>query len=223
VLSEHFNHTFHVYRHTEIVAFLTSLVKVIGIIKTGVIPPQVNLVTLNPAIDWDRYRLRVAREVTPLPNWSNSGQALISLASSGIGGSNGHAVIEAPPSQDHTEISSGLAGMTLLVAGGLSPRSATAIADSIAQSGLTNSSQLPLISAVFGRRSRQMTWRSYAIAESNIPVQFSQPALVPRVKPRIVFVFSGQGPQVCLISSAVFSRSYRSFYLVHWHGKAAFL
>ncbi|KIJ47810.1 hypothetical protein M422DRAFT_248376 [Sphaerobolus stellatus SS14] len=85
--------------HTEIAAFLASLAKAINIFRTGVIPPNVNLTTLNPRIKWDEYRLRVPVEQTPLPCRSKTGRSLIALSSSGIGGSNGHVVLEAPPAK----------------------------------------------------------------------------------------------------------------------------
>lgn len=51
-----------------------------------------------------------------------------------------------------------------------------------------------LVSTIDGRRTRQMTWRSYAVCTSS-KAKFSEPALCPPIKPKVVFVFGGQGAQ----------------------------
>ena len=51
------------------------------------------------------------------------------MTSSGLGGTNGHVVLESPPPIEEIFNGDRVAGPILLVAGGLSPRSATAIAE----------------------------------------------------------------------------------------------
>ncbi len=192
--------------HLEITAFLASLLKVCSIFSTGVIPPNVNFSTPNPAIKWDEYQLRVPVEPTPIPNRCPSKRALVSIASSGIGGSNGHAIVEAPARPKPEDESPWTGGPILLLAAGLSPRSATAVNDSLTQIALKGDAvQLPILSAIMGRRARQMTWRSAAVfcpGEDEKP-KFSTAVAVPRKRSPIVFVFSGQGPQH--IASKLFS------------------
>lgn len=167
-------------------------------LATGLVPPNANLNNLNPAIHWSKYRLRVPREVVPLPTRNLSGRPLISVSSSGIGGANGHAVLEGPPIPHKCSTSSGMLDQpVLLVSGGLSPRSCNAVS-----SGILNVLEDPsvdprMVSVVYGRRSRGLTWRTYHVhlPGSSLPPNFQQAMLVPRVKPPIVFVFSGQGPQ----------------------------
>jgi len=86
--------------HLEITAFLASLCKVCSIFQSGIIPLNVNLLNPNPAIHWEDFHLRVPVSPTLLPCQSTTGSSLISLASSGIGGANGHCVVEAPPTAD---------------------------------------------------------------------------------------------------------------------------
>jgi len=164
--------------------------------KTGLIPPNINFNKPNPAIFWDRYRMRVPTEVTNLNVRHNSGRPLISIASSGIGGANGHAIIEGAPTK--RIMVSELAEPTslLLVSGGLSPRAAAQIASDLNIMISTRQNELRAISSVYWRRARQMTWRSYAIwTPGEESVSFSEPILTPRSKPPLVFVFPGQGPQ----------------------------
>lgn len=184
------------HRHLEITAFLASLCKVCGILKTGLIPPSVNLSRPNPIIRWSQYRLRVPVDPEPLTVRSSNGQPLIAMTSSGIGGANGHAVIEGPPAR------ATLAGFwseeaevpTLLVAGALSPRATSEIGDELC--GIARSStQKIALARIFGRRVRSMTWRSFAVLGSHKSSDITKPVLAPKVRPPIVFVFSGQGSQ----------------------------
>nr|WGJ61595.1 SHPKS2 polyketide synthase 2 [Sanghuangporus sanghuang] len=166
-----------------------------------IIPPSVNFLKPNPAIKWDEYKLHVVKEKCIVRPCHPSGRALISIASSGIGGSNGHAVLEGvhlcnegnqpPPVFQHRPI--------LLMAGGLTPHSVSAISESLIDFlSEQDASHLPMLSVILGRRARQMTWHSFAIARPREAVtagHFSAPVLTPRRKPPVVFVFSGQGPQ----------------------------
>ncbi|KAK7062198.1 reducing polyketide synthase FUB1 [Favolaschia claudopus] len=185
--------------HLEIAAFLASLSKICSIFSHGVIPPNVNMTHPNPAIEWERYKLRVPLEPTPLIPRHSSGIPLVSMMSSGIGGVNGHAVVEGPPTQAFWTPSEPVHTVPiLLIAGGLSPRSAASISATLEEEVASSSdSDLALLSTIYGRRARQMTWRSFAIAfpDRSIVVPFSPPAHCQRVKQPIVFVFSGQGPQ----------------------------
>ncbi|KAJ7661571.1 acyl transferase domain-containing protein [Mycena polygramma] len=121
------------------------------------------------------------------------------MPSSGIGGSNGHVVLEAPPEPSSAAHKpTNINEPVLFMAAGLSPRSASAIADHISKLlPAEPRSKFAAISTILGRRSKQMNWRSYAIA-SAVPgssVTFSSPQYSPRDENPLVFVFSGQGPQ----------------------------
>jgi acyl transferase domain-containing protein len=67
-------------RHAEITSFLASLSKVLSIIEHRVVPPNINVGTLNPAIHWDEFGLRIPREMMALPA-SKSARFLGLLAS----------------------------------------------------------------------------------------------------------------------------------------------
>ncbi|KAJ7572119.1 hypothetical protein C8J56DRAFT_993487 [Mycena floridula] len=183
--------------HTEITALLASLSKVISIFEHKIIPPNVNLETPNPAIHWEKYNLFAPTEPRPLPCHQN-GQSLISLAASGIGGLNGHVVLEGPSSitAPFPQEISAPQGYILLMAGGLTPRTATATAEHLTQMVSSSSSYSLDLATLLGRRSKQMTWRTYAvISPQSLSANFPPPILSPREPRKIVFVFSGQGPQ----------------------------
>ncbi|KAJ7628955.1 acyl transferase domain-containing protein [Roridomyces roridus] len=120
------------------------------------------------------------------------------MSSSGIGGSNGHVVLEAPPQSLPVSSNTACDGPILLVAGGLSPRSTTTISTQI--SDVVNTvpdCERAAMSTLLGRRAKQMTWRSYALLppSPDMPIRFSTPQYCSRDVVPLVFVFSGQGPQ----------------------------
>ncbi|KAI0695501.1 polyketide synthase [Cerioporus squamosus] len=169
--------------HLEITAFLASLCKVCGIFSSGTIPPNVNLRTPNPAIKWSQYRLRVPLEPEPLRCRSGNGRPLVAMTSSGIGGANGHAVVEGPPEHELIEPFwiEGAEMPVLLVAGALSPRKRL----------------------YRGRRPCENCGSSCTLDDMEVlrhhgsrqSGHFSKPIIVPKTRPPIVFVFSGQGTQ----------------------------
>ena len=196
-------------RHLEITAFLASFCKVCGTLERRVIPPNVNFHTPNHMIGWNEYRLRVPVEPEPLRARAPNGIPLIAMTSSGIGGANGHAVIEGAPAPLAPKAfwRSGAAKSVpaLLVAGGLSPRSSTAVGEALAHAIAElgeDVSMAPGLAQTFGRRARSMTWRAFAVADrdgsaskAGVTLSFSKPVLAPKTRPPIVFVFSGQGTQ----------------------------
>ncbi|KAF8154856.1 hypothetical protein B0H34DRAFT_540683 [Crassisporium funariophilum] len=184
--------------HTEITAFVASLSKVISIFRTRTIPPRVNIQELNPAIRWDEYRLRVPEYSTPLPCRSND-KSLVSIACSGIGGSNGHVVLESPPPVIVVCRIGGAQSKrpALIMTGGLSSRATDAISESIKKDIDQYLSDLPGLSTVLGRRSKQATWRSYSIVDVDHKFlsEFVTPQHCARKPNSLIWVFSGQGPQ----------------------------
>ncbi|KZT01344.1 ketoacyl-synt-domain-containing protein [Laetiporus sulphureus 93-53] len=197
--------------HLEVAAFLASLCKVCSVFETGVIPPNVNLSVRNPAIKWNDYKLRVPVEPTPITARSPSGRLLVSMGSSGIGGANGHAVLESVPKTVKSKARQGSKQRpVLLLAGGLSPRSSNAVADGLWESAIMYSDKWDALSYIYGRRVRQMTWRTYTIArpghQQPSVARFSAPVLTPRNKPPLVFLFSGQGPQHINMGKQLYER-----------------
>lgn len=184
-----------VYRsHLEITAFLASLSKVCSILETRMIPPTVNFKNPNQKIRWQEYGFRVPVETEPLKCRAPSGRPLIAMTSSGIGGANGHVVVEGAPARPELPTSFWCdKAPALLVAAGLSPRSAAALGDSLKELGGDADPQA--VARALGRRSRSMTWRSYAVLNNGKVSRFSEPLLAPKTIGPIVYVFSGQGPQ----------------------------
>ncbi|KAF9477477.1 hypothetical protein BDN70DRAFT_994948 [Pholiota conissans] len=196
--------------HLEICAFLASLCKICAMFQSRMLPPTVNLSKPNPTIDWSRWNMRAPTDVTPIG--TSKSQLLVSIASSGIGGSNAHAVVESFAEQKSNKSPLQYERPLLVLAGGLSPRSASEIGNSINESWRSVAvDDLPALSSSCGRRGRQMPWQSFSIMlgqETIMP--FSKPTLLPKSTPPLAFVFCGQGPQYIRMGGQLFE-SYPKF------------
>ncbi|KIK61181.1 hypothetical protein GYMLUDRAFT_225393 [Collybiopsis luxurians FD-317 M1] len=182
--------------HLEANAFLVSLVKACLIFKNRVIPPTVNVDSLNPSIHWDAFHLKVAQDSTPLRNRSST--SIISVSSSGIGGSTGHVVLESPPSLSFDAFERWIPSAErpiLCVVGGLSPAAVRHIAE--ATLALPHEDEQSLFDAAvhLSRRARQLPWRTFFTMPLSSAETIPKPIFAPRVAPSLAFVFSGQGPQ----------------------------
>ena len=82
--------------HTEGAAGVAGLIKVALALKHKTIPPSLHLQEPNPDIPWEELPLLVQRELGPWP--AHSGSARAGVSSFGISGTNAHVVVEeAPP------------------------------------------------------------------------------------------------------------------------------
>ena len=177
------------------------------------IPPNAHLTTRNPKVLWDKHRLHVPLEPTPLGCRSGSGRSLISLASSGIGGSNGHVVVEGAPKvpAPNGRLVSDMP--ILFPIGALTPRSVQSLSDSLISLLMNDPSPAALSQAVVhSRRARQHPWRTYFIfsPRSYQEPKVAAPAMVPSTPPPVIFVFAGQGPQHIFMGKRLF-HAYHTF------------
>lgn len=195
-------------RHLESAAFFASLLKVCLIFEKKTIPPNANLRIPNPKIAWDKYRLKVAADLVPLGTRSETGRSLVSLASSGIGGSNGHVVLEEPPKPSHSEIKIKPGQPVVFVVGGLSPRATSEIATVLVDL-IKNDPSLEILSqaVAHARRARQMPFRTYFLYTPGPGITVPDPVLAPRIQPPLAFAFTGQGPQHLLMGQSLFIAS----------------
>lgn len=151
----------------------------------------------------------VPTDLVPLGARSGAGRSLISLASSGIGGSNGHAVLEQPPKPAYSEIRIKSNQPVVFVVGGLSPRATSEIATTLIDLLKSNPSSEVLSQAVVhARRARQMPFRTHFLYTGpGTAIAVPNPALVPKAPPPIAFVFTGQGPQHLRMGQSLFVTS----------------
>lgn len=82
--------------HSEAASGLSALIKAILTVERGIIPPTRGLVTPNPKIEWDDWKVKVATEPVPFP--AHLPVRRVSVNSFGYGGTNAHIVVEAAES-----------------------------------------------------------------------------------------------------------------------------
>ncbi len=80
--------------HTLETAGLASLVKTVLAMRHGIIPSQINVERLNPAIDWQDAPFYVPTVSTPWPEQENGAPRRAAVNAFGIGGLNVHVVLE---------------------------------------------------------------------------------------------------------------------------------
>ena len=147
-------------------------------------------------------------DLIPLGARSGSGRSLISLASSGIGGSNGHAVLEQPPKPANSDIRIQPNQPVVFAVGGLSPRATSEIATALVNLLENDPSAEVLSQAVtHARRARQMPFRVHFLYTPGTDISIPNPTLVPKTQPPVVFVFTGQGPQHLRMGQSLFATS----------------
>lgn len=81
--------------HTEAAAGIASVIKLALCIKNKQVPPILHFQTPNPAINFERLRLRVPTSLEPWP--ATQGVALAGINCFGFGGTNAHAVLQEAP------------------------------------------------------------------------------------------------------------------------------
>jgi acyl transferase domain-containing protein/acyl-CoA synthetase (AMP-forming)/AMP-acid ligase II/acyl carrier protein len=206
--------------HLEAAAGIAGLIKVSLSLWHGEIPASRNLVTPNPAIDWDGLPLRVQLEQG---GWPEGGRPpLAGVSSFGFGGTNAHAVLQAylgpnapptnaPPTNTpstntpSTNVLSTNAPEPLVL-----PLSAKGEAElrnlAASYAAMLDASPVPSlvdVCATAARRSTHHRYRTVVVASERSEfaaalrnfARSAEPARgVPRARDgRLAFVFSGQG------------------------------
>ncbi|WP_394842169.1 amino acid adenylation domain-containing protein [Pendulispora brunnea] len=185
--------------HLDAAAGITGLIKAALAVREGRIPPNLHFAAPNPAIDFERSPFRVA---TRLLDWEPSGPRRAGVSAFGLGGTNAHAVLEAPPAVVQAEEAEDRA--ELLVVSARSGNGLAAVSDALA-ARLEDDATLRLADTAFtlqmGRRAashrRAIVARSKAeaIAALRADRAASQAQSAVGEAPPVVFLFSGQGSQ----------------------------
>lgn len=200
--------------HTEATAGLAGLIKAVLCLEQGVVPANLHLRTPNPAVPWDTLPLRIPTQATPLPERDRPHVAGVS--SFGFSGTNAHIVLRAADADEladptHEPESGASSVLTLSAAG---PEALAASAASLAafldsetgqaartidvchSAALRRSrldARLALAVSDAGRAEAVDALRAFAAGEQ-VPSVFVTD-FAPRTRPRVAFVFPGQGSQ----------------------------
>ncbi|KAL6817690.1 reducing type I polyketide synthase [Trichoderma camerunense] len=201
--------------HSEAAAGLSGLIKVALAMEKKLIPGNPLFVDPNPRIDFESLRVRAMRKTIP---WPSGSKLRSSVNSFGFGGSNAHAVLEAPNSSPHTtSYNKGFSDLDDLfddyarrpVVLAFSASTEDALKRNIhaisahAVNPRVNISLNDLAYTLSERRSG-LFYRAFVPTQSlDFPITSAIYGKVRSQKPRISFVFTGQGAQWSQMGSAL--------------------
>ena len=196
------------FGHLEAAAGIAGFIKAALSVQRAQIPPNLNFVQWNPAIDPSPTRLFVPTELSPWP--AEEGPRRAAISSFGIGGTNAHVVIEQGPDPVPAAPADSASPVTTLTISGKSEQRiaswATALADWMAGQG----ADVPLadiahtVNLYRSRHNKLATVSARDRAEAvaglrGLAAGQPTPGVVgPREAPRgsgTVFLYSGQGSQ----------------------------
>src|SRR3984885_1097898 len=195
------------FGHLEAAAGIAGFIKAALSVQRAQIPPNLNFVQWNPAIDPSPTRLFVPTELTPWP--AEEGPRRAAISSFGIGGTNAHVVIEQGPDPVPAAADSASPVTTLTISAKSEQRIAswaTTLADWMAGQG----ADVPLadiahtVNLFRSRHNKLATVSARDRAEAvaglrGLAAGQPTPGVVgPREKPHgsgTVFLYSGQGSQ----------------------------
>ena len=198
--------------HLEAGSGIAGLIKVALCLKHGMVPPNLHFKNPNPSLNFERLCLKVPVTATPLKHDAQH-RLLACINSFGFGGTNAHAVLEAAPPREPQEPPPADADTEPALILPLSARGTDAALLAVAQSFLSylesadESISLRDICAAASRRRTHHEFRLTAVASTRASMSAALATFLngdqapglnigqPAKNARLVFVFSGQGPQ----------------------------
>ncbi|MGH9754660.1 MAG: type I polyketide synthase [Blastocatellia bacterium] len=197
--------------HTEAAAGMAGLIKTALCLKNRVVPPNLHFQEPNPNIPWQELPLAVPVEAMAWP--SSSGPALAGVSAFGLSGTNAHVILEgAPyssPSSNHAQSSSTPCLLTLSgrrleslnkLAESYLPllhddeRTAPALRDLCYTAGVRRDHHNYRLACV-GHTAREMAEKLEAYLGGDLSSGVFANTRIADARPKLVFVFSGQGSQ----------------------------
>lgn len=198
--------------HLEAAAGIAGLIKVALSLKHQVILPSLHFEEPNPHIPFDNLPLYVQQTLSPWP--AGSGPALAGVSSFGFGGTNAHMVLQEAPRtlQVYQRDASTVDRVELLPLSTRSPEALRSLAEaykSFLASGGDRSATLRDVCytasmrrshhdhrlAIVGHSHDELVECLHTYLQGRLRPGTSSGQKVPGQRPRLVFVFSGQGSQ----------------------------
>ncbi|KAF9237177.1 polyketide synthase [Melanogaster broomeanus] len=181
-------------REILIGAYMTSLVKVVMMLENKQVLPNGYFKKPSTRINFEGFNLRVPVTVEKFVPADATLGRIASISSYGFGGAGGHTVLrEHEPRPTLPGNITLREPLYLFAVGGLSPKACSTLVDKYKED-YEDVAPLALCEHL-GNRAKQLTWRTFAVADSIQAATFPEPVLVPKRPNPIVLCFSGQGPQ----------------------------
>jgi acyl transferase domain-containing protein len=200
--------------HIEAGAGLLGVVKAALALNREQIPPSLHFTRLNPSIDLGRAPVQVAAQTVAWPR--NGRQRFAGVNSFGYSGTNAHTILQEPPLPDGEDaIEAEDAGdaprlAELVVLSAKAPGSLQDLADhwidylgedgvgplsDVAFTAATGRAHLPHRLALVGRSAEDVRAKLRSWREGRAPQGVVTGHVPPYRKPKVAFVFTGQGAQ----------------------------
>jgi phthiocerol/phenolphthiocerol synthesis type-I polyketide synthase B len=196
--------------HTEAAAGVAGLIKAALMLHHGAVPASLHFDQPNPDIEWTELPLRMA---TALTEWTpRVAPRTVGVNSFGISGTNAHAVLEAAPAVPLQEAGAPSAKSTVLPLSARCPEALRALAGRYA-SWIEQHSTTPLATLCHAAATRRsalecraafvaddraalvQALRGWCTGDDSVAAPAAVAQIQPATRPRIVFVFPGQGAQ----------------------------
>jgi acyl transferase domain-containing protein len=192
--------------HLESAAGIAGLIKCVLAIQHGEIPPHLHLHRVNPHIDLGRMPLSISTSRTA---WPDPGKTrLAGVSSFGIGGTNAHVVVEQAPERPAETADDRAGHVLVLSAAGEAPLRALAgryAAHIETHPDLSVSSLCATAAAGRAQLAHRLALRVDSLAQAaaalatfargEAPEGLTVGAVPAGARPKIAFLFSGQGSQ----------------------------
>lgn len=182
--------------HSEGAAGISAVMKAVLALEHRTIPPSIKAWPLNPKIPFESAKLVVASKSTP---WPAERHERVSINSFGIGGANGHAIVDSADSYglslcETKEVASDIP--SLFVYSAYSGKSLERMTQRIERFLDTTSESFTNVAYTLARRRQHLPHRSFVVSSKDKPGN-APPALTQDVAHThtLVMVFTGQGAQ----------------------------
>jgi acyl transferase domain-containing protein/acyl carrier protein len=200
--------------HTEAASGLAGLLKVVMALRHEAIPPHLHFSTPNPGIPWSELPLSVPTRLTPWPRGERPRRAGVS--SFGFSGTNAPVILEEAPVSAAAEAAPDEPSLVVLSARSdaalraLARRHATHVADepetlrNLAATLATGRTHYERRLAFVADSVSGLKTTLARIAEGERPEGVVEGALKVGERPRIAFLFTGQGAQYAGMASGLY-------------------
>ncbi|WP_306323702.1 MULTISPECIES: thioester reductase domain-containing protein [unclassified Streptomyces] len=206
--------------HLEAAAGIAGLIKTVLTLHHGTIPPQLNLDSPNPHIDWDELPVSIPTQAV---EWADPERAA-GVSSFGFGGTNAHVVLTAPEPAGEPDTAPASEGPVVVKVAGHTPAALRAVAAqlaSVANEGacsvrelayVANTARADLahrataVAATPGELAEQLAHIAATVADTHVPAPSNPPRLaflVPGQGSRLAGALRGLYPEVEAVAAAV--------------------